>query len=122
MSDMSSYVGDALLNWLKATAMVAAPASCRVALFNGDPDSGGSEVTGTVGLTRQTVPWGSVAARALANNAEINFGTASGSATVTYVALFDQGTNQIAKKAITSASITSGEVVTIASAALSASY
>lgn len=124
MSDMAAYVGDKLLNWIKGTAFGTAPTTIYAALYNGDPDSGGTEVTGTVGLTRQAISWGTVATRALSNNAQISFGTASGSATATFVVLYDAATlgNEISKKSISSAAISSGEAVVIASGALTLSY
>lgn len=124
MSDMAAYVGDKLLNWIKGTAFGTAPTTVYASLYNGDPDSGGTEVTGTVGLTRQAITWGSVAARALSNSAQVGFGTSSGSATATFVVLWDASTagNQISKKSISSASITSGEAVVIASGSLTLSY
>lgn len=124
MSDMSVYLGDMLLDWVAGNAFDSAPANIYARLYNGDPDSGGTEVTGTVNLTVQTVSWGAIAARAMANDAEIDFGTANGSATVTYVALFDAASagNQISKKSISSAAITAGEKVAIAIGALTLSY
>jgi len=124
MSDMSAYVGDKLLNWIKGTAFGTAPSSVYASLYNGDPDSAGTEVTGTVNLTRQAITWGSVSARALSNSAQISFGTANGSATATYVVLWDASSagNQISKKSISSASITNGETVAIAASALTLSY
>ena len=124
MSDMAPYVGDKLLNWIKGTAFGTAPTNVYASLWNGDPDSGGTEITGTVNLTRQAVTWGSVSARALANSAEVNFGTANATASGTYVALFDASSsgNQISKKSISTASITSGEKVAIAIGALSLTY
>lgn len=126
MSDTSTYVGDALLNWIKGTVMPTAPTIIKVSLWNGDPDASGTEVTGTVSLTTQTVTFGSVAARAMSNNADINFGTAGGSATVTFVVLADNATylsgHQITKKSITSTAITAGLVVKILSGNLTLSY
>lgn len=126
MSDMSSYLGDKLLNWIKGTAFGTAPTTVYAALYNGDPDSGGTEVTGTVGLTRQAVSWGAVSSRSVSSNADITFGTASGSATATFVVLYDSSTsgagNQLSKKSISSASITSGETVTISSGNLTLTY
>ena len=124
MSDMSVYLGNELLNWLNGSAFSAAPASVYAALYNGDPDAGGTEVTGTVALTRQAVTWGAVSARAMSNSAEVNFGTASASATATYVVLFDAATagNELSKKLISTASITSGEKVAIAIGNLALSY
>lgn len=124
MSDMSSYLGDKLLNWLKGTAFGTAPSSVYAALFNGDPDAGGTELTGTINLTRQAVTWGAVASRAVSNSAEVNFGTANNTGSATYVVLYDASTsgNELSKKLISTASITSGEKVAIAAGALSASY
>lgn len=124
MSDMSGYLGDKLLNWIKGSAFGAAPTNVYAALYNGDPDSGGTEVTGTVNLTRQAITWGAVSARAVSNSADIVYGTANSSATVTYVVLFDAIStgNQISKKSISSASITNGEKVSIVTGSLTLSY
>lgn len=124
MSDMAAYVGDKLLNWLKGTTMGTAPTGIYASLYNGDPDVAGVELTGTINLTRQLVAWGSVATRAMSNSAEVNFGTANSSGSGTYVVLWDASTagNQISKKLISTASITSGEKVAIAIGALTLSY
>jgi hypothetical protein len=121
---MSSYLGDKLLNWIKGTTFGTAPTTVYAVLYNGDPDSGGTELTGTINLTRQGVTWGSVGSRALSNSAEVNFGTANASGTATYVALFDASSsgNQLSKKLISTASIVSGEKVAIAISALTLSY
>jgi hypothetical protein len=124
MSDTSAYVGDKLLNWIKGTAFGTAPTTVYASLYNGDPDAAGTEVTGTISLTRQGITWGTVSARAMSNSADINFGTSSGSATVTYVAIFDATSagNQICKKSISSTSITNGLAVKILSGNLTLSY
>lgn len=125
MSDTSGYVGDSLLNWVKGTTFVAAPASVFCSLWNGDPDSGGSEVTQTINLTRPTISWGSVAARALSSNADMTFGTANASGTVTFVAIYDSATtvtHEVCKHAITSTAIANGNVVKILSGNLTLSY
>lgn len=126
MSDTSTYVGDALLNWIKGTAMPTAPTGVFVSLWNGDPDSAGTQVTGTVGLTTQAVTFGAVATRAMSNSADISFGTATGSATVTFVVLADNatyaGSHQITKKSITSTAISNGLVVKILTGNLTLSY
>lgn len=126
MSDTSAYVGDKLLNWIKATAFGTAPTTTYVSLWNGDPDGAGAEVTGTISLTTQAITWGAVSARAMSNSADISFGTSSGSGTVTYVVIADNATyasgNQICKKSISSTSITSGLVVKILAGNLTLSY
>lgn len=128
MSDMSTYLGDALLNWIKnsGTILATKPTTISCSLWNGDPDSAGSQVTGTINLTTQSVTWGSVSARALSNSADISFGTANASGTVTYVVLADNATyasgNQICKKSITSVGITNGLAVKILTGNLTLSY
>lgn len=126
MSDMSVYLGDELLNWIKGNAFDAAPASVHVSLWNGDPDGAGTEVTGTVNLTTQAVTFGAIAARAMSNSSDITFGTANGAATVTYVVLATNATyasgNQICKKSIASTSISNGLAVRILTGNLTLSY
>lgn len=124
MSDMSTYLGDKLFNWLKGSAFGTAPTNVYAALYNGNPASGGTEVTGTVGLTRQAVTFGSIAARAMSNSAEVDFGTASGSATVDYVALRDAASagNLLSYVSISPVGIDSGEKVAIATGDLDLTY
>lgn len=126
MSDSSVYLGDKLLNWIKGSAFGTAPTTVYASLWNGDPDSAGTQVTGTVGLTTQAISWGTVGSRALSSNADISFGTASGSATVTFVVIADNATyasgNQICKKSISSTAISSGLAVKILSGNLTLSY
>jgi hypothetical protein len=126
MSDTSTYLGNALLNWIQnsGTTLATKPTSVFASLWNGDPDSGGSEVTQTISLTRQAITWSAVSARAMNNSADLTFGTASSSGTVTFVAIFDSATvgNQICKKAITSTAIANGNVVKILATNLVLSY
>lgn len=126
MSDMSAYVGDKLLGWIKGTTMGTAPTTIYVSLWNGDPDGAGVEVTGTHSLTTQSVSWGSVSARAVSSNADITFGTSSGADSITYVVLADNatysGSNQISKKSISTVTTSNGLVVKISSGNLTLSY
>lgn len=126
VTDTSVYLGDAILNWIKSNAFPADPAAVFVSLWNGDPDSGGTQVTGTVSLTTQAVTFGSIASRAMSNNTDLSFGTASGSASVTYVVIADNATyasgNQVCKKLISTVSITNGLVVKILTGNLTLSY
>lgn len=126
MSDTSTYVGDKLLGWISGTTMGTAPTGTFVSLWNGDPDSGGTEVTGTVNLTTQAITWGSISARAMSNSADISFGTANSSASVTFVVVADNATyasgHQICKKSITTVSITNGLAVKILAGNLTLSY
>lgn len=126
VTDASAYLGDAILNWIRSSAFPSDPANVYASLWNGDPDGAGAEVTGSINLTRQAISWAAVAARAMASNADISFGTANSTGTVTYVAIFDSGTagmgNQICKKSIASTGITNGLAVKILSGNLVLSY
>lgn len=124
MSDISVYLGNLLFNWLKSTAFAADPAAVYAALYDGDPESGGVEVTGTVNLTRQAITFGSISARAMANSTVIDFGTANGSANPDYVCIFDANAagNLLAKKAITEANIVNLEDVFISIGNLELTY
>jgi len=126
VTDTSVYLGDAILGWIKSTAFPSDPVNVYASLWNGDPDGAGTEVTGTVNLTSQAITWGAIAARAMSNSADVEFGTASGSATVTYVvvqtdAVYATG-EQVCKKAISSTSITNGLAVKILTGNLTISY
>lgn len=116
-TDTSVYLGNALLNWVKSTAFPADPAAVYLSLWSGDPDNAGTQVTGTVNLTAQTVTFGSIASRQMSNSGDITFGTANGSAAVDHVVLADNATyasgNQICKKRIAAGSIENGTVVKI---------
>lgn len=126
VSDTSVYLGDAILNWIKSSAFPSDPAAVYVSLWNGDPDAAGTQVTGTVNLTTQAVTFGSISSRAMSNSGDLSFGTASGSASVTYVVIADNATyasgNQICKKSISTVSITNGLVVKILTGNLTLSY
>lgn len=96
-SELSDYLANAHLAWLKGTTMPAAPATVYVALFNGNPTgagSGGTDVTATIRPGgRVAVPFGTVASREVPNNANIDFGAAAAGATVTHAALYDAETS-----------------------------
>lgn len=92
-SELSTYVANALLAWLKGTTMPAAPAGLYVALYSSDPGqagTSGTDVTNTVRTAgRVAVTLGTVAARAVANSADVDFGAAAGGATVTHFGVWD---------------------------------
>lgn len=93
MSGLSTYTQNAILNWLKGTAMPAAPAGVYVGLFNGDPTdagSGGAEVTTTVRTAgRVAATFGTITGNtSIANSADVDFGAASGAATASHFGLF----------------------------------
>jgi hypothetical protein len=100
----SSYLDTAILNWIKGTTMPTAPAGVYVALYNGDPYSGGTEVTTTIRVAgRVAATFGAITSLTISNTGLVDFGNAAGSATVSHFALFDAATvgNMIGGAAIT---------------------
>jgi hypothetical protein len=125
MSGNSTYLGNAILNWVKGSAMPTAPTTVYVGLFNGDPTdsgSGGTEVTTTIRVAgRVAVTFGTVASKAMANNAIVNFGAAAAGATVTHFGVFDAASagNMLGSNALSGGgTISAGASVSFASGAL----
>lgn len=92
-SELSNYLANEFLDWVKGVAIDSPPAAVYVALFDGDPTaagSGGTEVTTTIRVAgRLAVTWGAISSRQIANSADIDFGTSAGNANVTHAAIFD---------------------------------
>ena len=125
MSGNSTYLGNAVLNWVKGSAMPTAPSSVYVGLFNGDPTdsgSGGTEVTTTIRVAgRVAATFGTVASKNMANNALVDFGNAAGATTVTHFGVFDAASagNMLGSNAVTGGgAVGSGAAVSFASSAL----
>jgi hypothetical protein len=91
-SELSDYTVNALLNWIRGTAMPAAPAGVYVALHNGDcgvNGTGGTDVTATINAAgRVAITFGAVASREIANNAVADFGDADAGATINSVSFW----------------------------------
>lgn len=105
MSDLAVYAGDMVLDWIKGNAFAAPPDNVWIALFDGDPDattSPGSEVTGTIGLTRQMPTFGAIVNRYMLNTNKIEFGAPTSDVTVAAFALYDAetGGNRITLKVL----------------------
>lgn len=127
MSGHSTYLANAICNWLRGTAMPSAPAGVYVALFNGDPTdagTGGTEVTTSVRVAgRVAATFGAPASKAIANTAIVDFGNAAGAvASVTHFAIFDaaSGGNMLGSNALNSGggAISAGVAVNFAIGAL----
>lgn len=126
MAGFSDYVENAVLNWLRGTAMPTAPAGMFVGLFSSDPTdaaTGGTEVTTTIRAAgRPGATFGAPnAAGTIANTALIDFGTAAAAATVSHYAVFDaaSGGNKLFSGALTaSKSVSQGDPVSFAIGAL----
>lgn len=116
-SDLSKYLGNKLARWLAGNAMPSAPGDVYVALFNGDPRSGGTEVTTDVAAARLPISWTALASNdtdnVLTSDADVDFGNSLGSATIDWVAIFDASTsgNRLAQKAVTSVPVIGGQSV-----------
>lgn len=117
----SQYVADAILNWTKnAVAFPAEPTAVYVALFNGNPTSGGTEITNTIKGTanRDAVTLGAIATsgtnREVSNSELTITASAAAGATADYVAIYDAQTagNLLYYEALTaSKTITTGDEV-----------
>lgn len=106
-SDLSKYLGNKIARWLAGNAMPSAPSSIYIAVFDGDPKSGGTEVTTDIASAgRQAISWAALASNdtdnVLTSDADADFGAAEGPCDASHVAVFDASTsgNRLASKAI----------------------
>jgi hypothetical protein len=110
MSGNSTYLGNAVLNWVRGTAMPTAPSAVYVGLFNGDPTdsgSGGTEVTTTIRVAgRVAATFGAASGKSISNTALVDYGTAAGGATITHFGVFDAASagNMLGSNALSSGS------------------
>ena len=126
MSGFSNYTQNAILNWLKGSAMPTAPSALYVALFNGDATdagSGGDDVTtDTRAEGRVAATFGAVTGNtSIANSAEVDFGASAGTATVSHFAVYDaaSGGNTLGSAALASSqSVAADNLVKFAVGAL----
>jgi len=92
MGELTDATKNTLLDWVTGKATPATAATRYVALYDGDPQAAGSEVTttirvaGRVDLTTQMAVAGSGLA---VNSADIDFGNAAAGATVSHFAIMD---------------------------------
>lgn len=106
-SDLSSYLGNALIRWIAGNAMPTAPSAVYAGLFDGNPKSGGTEVTTTIRAGgRVAVTFAAPSAGTdhdMVNSADVDFGNAAGDADVSHIGIFDASSsgNLIASKAVT---------------------
>jgi hypothetical protein len=130
----SDYLNSAILNWLKGTTYIAAPATTYVALFTTAPTSdsgtGGAEVVGNA-YARQPITsssgWsaisgGATVAEQISNSGVITFPTPTGAGwgTVLAVGLYDAVTagNLLYFNTIASQAIGTGVIASFAIGAL----
>lgn len=129
MAGFSAYLRDALKAYADGTgtAVFTSSPTFYAALWNGDPTDagiGGTEVTGTLNLTRQTVTFVDGGGDQVENDAEINFGTANGAGIVDHVAVFDAAAagNLLFSVSIPSQALVDGSAVKIAAGALTVNF
>ncbi|WAJ26834.1 phage tail fiber protein [Antarcticirhabdus aurantiaca] len=114
MSAFSNYMEQAICNWLRGTAMPAAPAALYVGLFNGSPTdtgSGGSEVTTQIRAAgRMAAAFAAPANSEIRNSAVVNFGSAASGTTISHFGVFDaaSGGNLLMHGALTDGAMTVG--------------
>lgn len=103
-SDMSTYLGNKVLRWLVGNAMPTAPASCEVALFDGDPKGAGTEVTtDVISAGRPTITFEAISAgtdNSVQNSADVDFGESENEVSFSHVAIFDPDDNLLFSKAL----------------------
>jgi hypothetical protein len=120
MANLSTYTKNALVTWAAGVTSMPASATVYLALFNGDPTSGGSDITSTVTTGRlalSTMTTSSAGARASTNGSALVFTTSAlAGGTWTYLAAYDAATtgNLLWYKSVTSTSISTGNHVEIA--------
>jgi hypothetical protein len=119
----SSYVDNKLIDHLLGSGTYTKPSALYVALFVGNPASGGTEVT-TSGsaYARQSAAF-TISTNSASNTAAIEYPTATSSwGTIDYIAIYDasSGGNQLVSAALSSAkTIASGDVLRIPASNLS---
>jgi hypothetical protein len=92
-SDLTTYLGNKLIRWMGGNAMPSAPASLWVALYDGNPKSGGTDVTADVNAGGRvqvsfTVP-ASGSTNTMASSGDVDFGLSDNDVTISHFAVFD---------------------------------
>lgn len=91
-SELSDYLANAILAWIKSTAFPSDPAAVYVSLHNAAPGGTGTtgEITTTIRVAgRVAATFGTTTARVILNSADVDFGAAAAGATVTHFGLWD---------------------------------
>ena len=131
MPDIADATLNDLVDWLVGKADPPATGTRYAALFDGDPQGSGSEVTttirpsGRVAITSSMEDAGATNTGESASTADIDFGNADSGATVTHIAIYDaaSGGNLLMSDALTGGSqtVTAGNPVKIPSGDLTVS-
>jgi len=131
MPDIADGVLNDLVDWLIGKADPPSTGTRYVALFDGDPQGAGSEVTttirpsGRVAITSSMESAGATNTGESSSTADIDFGNADAGATVTHIAIYDAASagNLLASDSLTGGSqtVTAGNPVKIPSGDLTVS-
>jgi len=132
MPDIADPIRNQIIDWLTGKSDPLPSANTRyVALFDGDPQGSGSEVTttirpaGRVPITTAMESGGVTVQGQSSNTGDIDFGNADAGATVSHLAIYDAATSGtlIASDALTGGTqtITAGNPVKIPSGDLTIS-
>lgn len=113
----TSYTDNKLIDHLLGSATYTKPSGLYVALYVGDPASGGTEVsTSGSAYSRQSAAF-TITGGAATNTSQLQWSAATSSwGTITHVAIFDASTsgNRLVDAALsTSKTITTGDVLQI---------
>jgi hypothetical protein len=118
MANLSTYTATNLVDWINGKASMPAHAPTYLALFHGDPSSGGVEVTSTVSVGRvsisSTMESSTGGAGSSTNAADITFTTSAlADSTIDFIAAYDASTvgNLIWFKSITSNNVYVGNQI-----------
>jgi hypothetical protein len=115
MPAKSTYLNNKLLAQVLTATAYTPPAAVYAALFNGNPTSGGTEVTGG-SYTRQAAAFTAPASSSTSNSAGLTFSNMPAT-TVSYIAIYDASTagNLLYYAPATASKTTNpGDTVTIA--------
>lgn len=112
----STYLDNAMLNAVLRDTSYTSPTTVYIALFNGNPASGGTEATGG-SYARQSAAFTSASAGSTQNSASITFSNMPAT-TISYIAIYDASTGGnllYYAAAASSKSTNAGDTVSIAS-------
>lgn len=126
MGELTDATKNTLIDWVTGKTTPAAVATRYVALYNGDPQGAGGEVTTTIrpaGRVALTAAMGVAGAGIATNSGPVDFGNAAAGATVSHFAIMDAASagNILASDALTGGSqtISTGNPVSFATGDLS---
>lgn len=118
MADLPDAIRNEIVDWIIGKGDPAPVAGTRyVALFNGDPQGAGTEITTTIrvagrlAITASMEAAGDTSAGEASSDTEIDFGNAAGGATITHLAIYSAAT---AGTLLASDALTGGDQVVTA--------